>query len=174
MSKTTAPVKSYNFKPKKENLVIFPANFNQSGGAKIAMHHNGSFICIQTHKMKTPFGFSTGFGDRFDPHINISFDDSEKSTAFLQGIRDFEEIIIEHCFKKRKELGFYSNATDSDKATLEDFRDKFRSSIREPKDERYDPTMMFKFKLTGFKPKEKPQPKAGVFLCLSVFFFECV
>jgi len=154
MSKTSKPIRSYNFKPDKAKLTIFPIKFRQSGSGSVAMHYNGAFICIQTHKMSTPFGYSSGFGDRFDPNLNVNLDKSEKSQQFLAGIRALEDLIIQHAFEKRREWGFFNNSTEADRATLEDFRSRFRSSIRESKDGRYPPTMLFKFQTTGYKPGE--------------------
>jgi len=156
MSKTSKPIKSYNFKPTKDKLTIFPAKFKQSGNGEVSMHYNGCFICIQTHKMITPFGYSSGFGDRFDPHLNVNMDMSDKSQQFLQGVENLEELIILHAFEKRREWGFFHNSTEADQANLDDFRLRFRSSIRPSKDGRYPPTMKFAFETSGYKKGEKP------------------
>jgi hypothetical protein len=141
--------KSHEFNPTSDNLTLLSANYgkNPEGWGSVEIRYMLNSLHIQTPKLTTPFGFSRGFGGTGkDLNIQVNLDsNTEKSAAFLTGLRMFETTIIKMAWENRVAWNLFGNQTEAQRATLADVKAKFNSIVKDNKNDNYPPTLKASF-----------------------------
>lgn len=143
--------KSHEFNPTMDMLTLHAANYgkNPEGWGSADIRYNLLPLHIQTPKLTTPFGFSRGFGDSGkDLNIQVNLDsNTEKSSAFVKGLRMMETTIIKVAWENRVAWNLFGNQTEAQRATLADVKAKFNPIVKDNKNENYPPTLKASFEM---------------------------
>tara|TARA_R100001163_G_C5068366_1_gene208515 strand:+ start:6944 stop:7711 length:768 start_codon:yes stop_codon:yes gene_type:complete len=163
---TSIFTKSHEFNPSLENLNFLEADFGKKGDGfgTVRFKYYLNALKIQTPKLYTPFGFSQGipgtasFGRDFNCQFNLD-SSTQKIKAFLNGLRQFQDVLVRVAWENRVQWKLFGSRLQCEKATLEDVRKKLSPIVREPRDDRYPPTLKLSFELKYDKETRIPSIK---------------
>lgn len=152
MANSQVFIKGHEFDPKIDDTIQFSQCHRRDNSqfGTVDFKYFMNKLLIQTPKLVTPFGFSTGFpgshNEGKDFHIQLTLDSkTDKSKKFLEALRQFEELIVNYAYENRGEWGLYGNKTEAESATLEDVKCKFRGFVNQRNPE-YDPRIKLGFR----------------------------
>lgn len=141
--------KSHEFNPTADNLTLLQANYGKTpdGWGSVEIRYMLNSLHIQTPKLTTPFGFSRGYGGTGkDLNIQVNLDtNTEKSTAFLNGLKMFENTIVKMAWENRVAWNLFGNQTEAQRATIADVKAKFNPVVKVSKNENYPDTLKASF-----------------------------
>lgn len=135
-----------------ENLSFSEPKKNSMGGNNVLINYeiNGrpSPIIIQTPRLRVPFGIDKqepegGGASRF--YVNLSLNNTGATGKFFDVIKSIEQV-VKNTAVEQSEQWF------GKKKTLEVVEELMRSTIKYPKDTKYDPTLKIKLPFNNNGP----------------------
>lgn len=150
--------KSHEFNPTLSTITFQDVKRGSTGYGNVTYKYMINDLLIQTPKMTTPFGFSSGYpgGSGTDYNCQFNLDsNTTKKKAFRDSLEELEDIVLKYAYEKRIEWALFGNQTEAENATLDDVRDKMTKIVRPSKNPMYSPTFTAKFKKRKNKESDK-------------------
>lgn len=163
MSKTSIFVKAQDFKPTISNVKFGDCEWGSTGYGSVSLKYKGFDLLIKCPRLTSPFGFSKGWPDtpNYGKDFSIQFNiepTTQKTKALYDGLVELQDVIVQHAYENRVQLGLYGNQTEAEKATLDDVREKFTPIIKPPKEgSNFPPTFKTGFRQYYDKNTKKPK-----------------